>query len=215
MPPVTPPVVAAVLVNWPVMNGTSCATLSSASWLSMVTAEGVERTLVLVSPRSARSVAAKFTPVPAMRPMPIVVPCRSALEALAGFWMAAARSTMLVPPTGLTKAPAGTLLPFEKAAQLTPSSAFLSTSTSAMIASTSTCGRRMSSLSMMSMTACMILGGAVITSALLVGSAHTMAFFSACASGEAWPPGAPAPAAAWVMPVICSLSFGAIFSAFA
>src|SRR5205807_839852 len=125
MPPVTPPVLAAVLVNWPVMNGTSCATLRSASWLSMVTAEGVERTLVLVSPRSARSVAAKFTPVPAMRPMPIVVPCRSALEALAGFWMAAARSTMLVPPTGLTKAPAGTLLPFEKASNV-PAGAFVS-----------------------------------------------------------------------------------------
>ena len=69
---------------------------------------------------------------------------------------------------------------------------------------------------MMSITARMIFGGAVITSALLVGSAHTMAFFSACALGE--PPAAPpAPAApppvVWAMPVICSLSFGAIFSA--
>ena len=88
---------------------------------------------------------------------------------------------MLVPPTGLTKAPAGTLSPLENAAQLMPSSALLSTSTAAMIASTSTCGRRMSSLSMMSITARMIFGGAVITRALLVGSAHTMAPFSASA----------------------------------
>src|SRR5205823_1372319 len=83
------------------------AAFSSASWLSMVTAEGVATTLVLVSPRMARTMAAKFTPVPATRPMPMVVPCSSAVEALAGFWMAPARSTMLVPPTGLTKAPAG------------------------------------------------------------------------------------------------------------
>ena len=44
-----------------------------------------------------------------------------------------------------------------------------------------------------------------------------MAFFSACAVGE--PPCAPAPppgpAVAWAMPVICSLSFGASFSALA
>ena len=33
----------------------------------MVTAEGVATTLVSVSPRTARSTAAKFTPVPAMR----------------------------------------------------------------------------------------------------------------------------------------------------
>ena len=100
---------------------------------------------------------------------------------------------MLVPPTGLTKdAGRDVLLPLEKAAQLTPSSASLSTSTSTMIASTSTCGRRMSSLSMMSMTARMIFGGAVMTSALLVGSAQTMALFSACCCGEP-PPRPPAP----------------------
>jgi len=190
MPPVTPPVLAAVLVNCPVMNGTSCATFSSASWLSMVTAEGVATTLVLVSPRMARTMAAKFTPVPAMRPMPMVVPCSRVVDALAGCWMAPARSTMLVPPMGLTKAPAGMFCPLENAAQLIPSSAFLSTSTSAMIASTSTCGRRISSLSTMSITARMIFGGAVITRALLVGSAHTMAPFSARAWGE---PCAPAP----------------------
>ena len=124
---------------------------------------------------------------------------------------------MLVPPTGLTNAPAGTLVwPLEKAAQLTPSSASLSTSTSAMMASTSTCGRRMSSLSTISMIARISFGGAVTTRALLVGSAHTMAPFSACActalAAAPWPV---APAAAAAMPVICSLSFGAIFSALA
>ena len=79
----------------------------------MVTAEGVATTLVLVSPRMARSMAAKFTPVPMMRPMPMVVPCRSVVETLAGFCAASARSTMLVPPTGLTKAPTGTVPPGE------------------------------------------------------------------------------------------------------
>ena len=198
------------------MKGTSCATFSSASWLSIVTADGVAITLVSVSPRMARTMAAKLTPVPAMRPMPMVVPCSSVVLALAGFWIAPARSTMLVPPTGLTKAAAGTFVPLEKAAQLMPSSASLSSSTSAMIASTSTCGRRMSSLSTISMTARMSLGGAVTTRALLAGSAHTIAFFSAWAAAEPPPPapapGAPPPAA-WAMPVICSLSFGAIFSA--
>ena len=91
-------------------------------------------------------------------------------------------------------------------------------STSAMIASTSTCGRRMSSLSMMVITACMMRGGAVMTSALLAGSAHTMALRSATACAEVPPPVIgpwmpAAPATACTMPVICSLSLGAIFSA--
>ena len=70
----------------------------------------------------------------------------------------------------------------------------------------------MSSLSMMLMMERMIFGGAVMTSALLVGSAQISAFFSACACGVACPP-APPPGAACAMPVICSLSLGAIFSA--
>ena len=155
--------------------------------------------------------AAKFTPVPAMRPTPSVVPCRSVRrKTLAGFCAAAARSTMLVPPTGLTKLPTGTVPPCENAAQFTPSSALLLTSTSTMIASTSTCGWRMSSLSMTAISARMILGGAVMTSALFAGSAQIMAFFSACASGEAAAPAAPPalPPVAAAMPVICSLSFG-------
>ena len=72
-----PSVPLPVLENWPVMKGTSCATLSCASWLSMVTAEGVEIRLVFESPCSARIMAAKFTPVAAMRPMPKVVPVPS------------------------------------------------------------------------------------------------------------------------------------------
>ena len=66
-----------VLVNWPVMNGTSCATLISASWLSIVTVEGVAITLVFDRRCSARIIAAKFTPVAAIRPMPNVVPVGS------------------------------------------------------------------------------------------------------------------------------------------
>src|SRR5258708_4572822 len=82
--PEVPVAVAAVFVNWPVTNGTSCATFTSASWLSMVTAEGVATTLVFVSPRIARSMAAKFTPVPAMPPMPTVVPCSRGVDAAWG-----------------------------------------------------------------------------------------------------------------------------------
>ena len=100
-----------VLVYEPVMNGTSCATLSSASWLSIVTADGVAMMLVFESPWMARSIAAKFTPVAAMRPMPKVVPV---LSADAAHWQgcrspapAAARFT---PPTGCWKVPSGVSL---------------------------------------------------------------------------------------------------------
>ena len=55
----------------------------------------------------------------------------------------------------------------------------------------------------------------MITSALLVGSAHTMALFSAAVAALAAAPAPAAPAAACAMPVICSLSFGASFSALA
>ena len=42
----------------------------------MVTADGVAMTFVVQSPWIARSMAAKFTPVAAMRPMPNVEPVR-------------------------------------------------------------------------------------------------------------------------------------------
>ena len=124
---------------------------------------------------------------------------------------------MLVPPTGLTKLPTGTfaLALLSNTAQLTPSSAFLSRLTSAMIASTSTCGRRMSSLSMMLMIERMIFGGAVMISALVGGSAQIVAFFSALRLRTLPPLRAAPPRLPRLRrcPVICSLSFGAIFSA--
>ena len=67
-------------------------------------------------------------------------------------------------------------------AQFTPSSAFLFTLTSTMIASTSTCVRRMSSLSMIAMSERMILAGAVMTSALVSGSAQIVVERSALAA---------------------------------
>ena len=70
----------------------------------------------------------------------------------------------------------------------------------------------------MSITMRMMRGGAVMTSALFCGSAQTMALRSATACAEVPPPvigpcTPAAPATAWTMPVICSLSLGAIFSA--
>ena len=56
-----------------------------------------------------------------------------------------------------------------------------------MIASTSTCMRRMSSLSMIAMIARMVFGGAVMTSALVSGSAQIIVPFSACAAAG-WRP---------------------------
>ena len=51
-----PPVVC-VLVYWPVRNGTSWPTLITASWLSSVTTEGVDSTLLRASILSARTSA--------------------------------------------------------------------------------------------------------------------------------------------------------------
>jgi hypothetical protein len=59
------------------------------------------------------------------------------------------------------------VLPWPKNAQFTPSEADLLKSTSTMIASTSTCARRMSSLSMTDMRLRMTFGVAVITSAFV------------------------------------------------
>ena len=93
-------------------------------------------------------------------------------------------------------------------AQLTPSSAFLFTVTSTMIASTSTCARRMSSLSMTAISERMIFGGAVMTSALVSGSAQIVVERSALAATPP-PPRRPRPARRAVMAtvaLICSLS---------
>jgi phosphoenolpyruvate carboxykinase (GTP) len=66
----------------------------------------------------------------------------------------------LAAPTGETKPPAGMLEPsLDHMAQFTPRSAALSVFTSTMIASTSTCARRMSSLSMMVFRDIIVFGG--------------------------------------------------------
>jgi len=76
----------------------------------MVNAEGVAMMLLFVSVRIARTMAAKLSPEAARRPTPRVVPWSSVVLTFAGFCAAPARSTMLVPPIGLTKAPIGTLV---------------------------------------------------------------------------------------------------------
>ena len=112
------------------MNGTSCATFSlrflvihrapPTAWRSR---------LVFESPCSARIMAAKFTPVAAMRLMPKVVPGANARVAATGrdcrpLTRAATRFT---PPTGCWKAPDrdARVAVFDHTAQFTPSSAFL------------------------------------------------------------------------------------------
>jgi len=102
-------------------------------------------------------------------------------------------------------------LSFDQAAQLTPSSADLSSFTSAMIASTSTCMRRMSILSMIALIWRICFGAAVMTRAFVSGSAQIIVPLSAWAEGVLAAPGVPGVACAW--PVTCSFSFGASFSA--
>src|ERR1700722_17794398 len=184
-----------VLVNWPVRNGTSLATFSVASWLSMVTADGVATMLELVSLLIALSIAAKLTPEDATRPTPKIAPVgivAPPANAVVGFATRVARSTIDVPLMGEMNPPAGTaVLPWPKNAQLTPSDADLLRSTSTMMASTSTCARRMSSLSTTDMRLRMIFGVAVITSAFVCGSAQmTVPFssFAACPCAAAAPP---------------------------
>ena len=55
-----------------------------------------------------------------------------------------------------------------------------------MIASTSTCGRRMSSLSMTAISERMIFGGAVMTSALVCLSAQIVMLAVGCRRAAAW-----------------------------
>ena len=181
----------------------------------MVVADGVAITLVLESERRARSIAAKFTPDEAMRPMPKVGP-RGAVVAVDGLLTARARSMidsglLLAAPTGETKPPAGMVgLPsLDQTAQFTPRSEALSMRTSTMMASTSTCARRISKRSTMVISMRMVLGGAVTTMALVCGSAQMLVALSAVGAAPA------APAVLAVTPVNCSLSLGAIFSALA
>ena len=82
------------------------------------------------------------------------------------------RSTIEEPPTGATKAPTAGWLLVPSTIQFTPRSAVLSADTSTMIACTSTCARRMSSLSITALSARMVRCGAVITSALVSLSAQ-------------------------------------------
>src|SRR6185503_7685350 len=117
------------------MNGTSCATLSCASWLSIVIADGVAMMLESVSLRTARMMAAKLKPLSTMRPTPRSAPLGSdapLASAVVGFAaMLATSVSEIVPdeelPMGELKAPTGMFVPFELeyAAQLTPSAADL------------------------------------------------------------------------------------------
>ena len=132
---------------------------------------------------------------------------------LSGSEIAAAMLPMLEPPTFWLNVPIGTVLSESvlPTAQFTPSSAVLCSETSTRIASTSTCRRRMSSLSTTPMIERMIFGGAVTTSALVCLSAQIVVLRSAAACGPPCAPGAPG--AACVMPVTCSFSLPAICSA--
>jgi hypothetical protein len=192
-------VVPVVPVYWPVMKGTSCATSILASWLSCVWIEGVAMMLVRESPCSARTIAAKLMPVAESRPMPIVVPSGSLPEATVPDLAAVYRSMIEVPPTGSMKPPAARLLFEPSTTQLTPSSADLSAETSTMIACTSTCMRRMSSLSTTALRARMVRWPAVITSELVALSAQMVAL-PPSSERVAGPPPPAAGAAGWEGP---------------
>src|SRR5580693_4054953 len=169
-----------------------------ASWLSLVSTEGVAMTLVSVSLRMARNMAAKLMPLLATRPRATVVPFSSAELMLVGLTTALARSTRLAPPTGVRKVAPGMVVPLlsDQVAQFTPSSEDLARFTSTMIASTSTSARRMSSLAMMSLIWRRTFGGAVITRALLAGSDQIWEFLLSCWAGVAAPAAPPVAAAA-------------------
>ena len=146
------------------MNGTSCATLSSASWLSIVIADGVRD-----------DVGVRIALDRAQHRGEVHAGGRDAADAegRAGAAAAGARLAGLsigcasvqrdsTPPTGCDesrRAECRCRRCRRHTAQFTPSSAFLSTLTSTMMASTSTCMRRISSLSMIVMSERMTLGG--------------------------------------------------------
>ncbi len=86
---------------------------------------------------------------------------------------------MLVPAPGKLMTPAGTVEPpWPKSSHCTPRFELLLTSISTMMASTCTCARRISSLSMTAISDFMILGGAVMMSALVATSAQMVTLAS-------------------------------------
>ena len=130
----------------------------------------------------------------------------------------AARDSRRPPGIGTCPAECVCRLSSDHTAQFTPSSAFFCTCTSTMMASTSTCPRRMSSLSTTAIRERMTLAGAVITSALVSGSAQMVVERSALAATPPPPPPAHrrpagAPPVIATVALICSLSLVAIFSA--
>ena len=119
-----------------------------------------------------------------MRPMPKVVPVPSSGFPPLGLSIDWASEMRFTPPTGCWNVPTGMRVSSssDQTAQFTPSSAFLFTLMSTMMASTSTCMRRMSSLSTTPMSERMTLAGAVMTSALVSGSAQMVVERSALAA---------------------------------
>ena len=78
---VVPFTAAVLLVYWPVINGISWVTLTSASSLFIVMSDGVEIMLLVPSLRNACTMAAKFVPEFALyRPMASVAPVGMALD---------------------------------------------------------------------------------------------------------------------------------------
>ena len=142
-----------VVVKEPVTKGRFSPTTISASSLSMVTMFGVESTLVLLSEASARSSAPKSVPAPPMFPTTIARPLLR-VSPLPAWALATLPARPLRPPKSTV--PIGArpeLLPplVPSTNHSTPSSRLWSRETSAMMVSTSTWARGMSSLAI---TAC-------------------------------------------------------------
>ena len=128
--------------------------------------------LLRASPCSARAIAAKFTPVCSRRPIATVVPVTGPLAGTVPVLAALYRSMSEAPPIGSMNPPTARRLLVPSTIQLMPRSAVLSAETSTMIACTTTCARRMSSLSITALSARMVRCGAVMTSALVSLSAQ-------------------------------------------
>src|SRR5208337_4599403 len=77
---VVPFTAAVLLVYWPVINGISWVTLTSASSLFIVMSDGVEIMLLVPSLRNAWMMAAKFVPDFSKRPTASVAPVGMALD---------------------------------------------------------------------------------------------------------------------------------------
>ncbi len=153
--------------NCPVTNGTFWPTTISASSLSSVTRLGVERMLLLASEDSARIRTAKSVPSSSseMPPIDSPVPMLVGSEAM---------PTMFDPAPPKLVSAAGPSSSVASAANCTPSSRALSSDSSAMIASTSTCARRMSSWRTICSRSRSRSGGPVTISELVFGSAWMM-----------------------------------------